>query len=55
MHRRHARLGCGYPTAVADRHRVPPGSTVRIGTADFDLTATSPYRRVPESAMEVLI
>src|SRR5579859_4276525 len=36
-------------------HRVPPRSTVRIGTADFDLAASSPYRPDTPSAVELLI
>ena len=36
-------------------HRGPLGSTVRTGTADFDLTATGPYRRAATSAVELLI
>src|SRR5579859_848372 len=36
-------------------HRVPPRSTVRIGTADFDLTATGPYLPAATSAVELFI
>src|SRR5579859_54874 len=36
-------------------HRVPPRSTVRIGTADFDLTATGPYPPAATSAVELFI
>ena len=36
-------------------HRGPFGSTARIGTADFDLTAAGPYRRIAASAVELLI
>src|SRR5205085_12046030 len=36
-------------------HRVPPGSTVRIGTADFDLTVTRPYLTAATPAVELLI
>src|SRR5436190_3108103 len=36
-------------------HRVPPGSTVRIGTADFDLTAARPYPTATTTAVELLI
>jgi len=36
-------------------HRVPPRSTVRIGTADFDLTATRTYPTATASAVELLI
>jgi len=35
-------------------HRVLPRSTVRIGTADFDLSAPAPYRPAT-SAVELLI
>jgi hypothetical protein len=36
-------------------HRVPPRSTLRIGAADFDLTASITYRRDATSAVELLI
>ena len=46
-------------TAISNRSRsasiVPPRSTVRIGTADFDLTAAVAYRRATTPAVELLI
>jgi hypothetical protein len=36
-------------------HRVPPRSTVRLGTADVDLTTTHTYPTAAASAVELLI
>ena len=36
-------------------HRVPPRSTVRTGTADFDLTTTHTYPTATTSGVELLI